>query len=376
MLAIKNAVLVMRDHLVPDGALLVEDGKIVAAGEASAIPVPDACKTLDAGGLFAGPGLIDIHTHAAGGKYFYEDPAHCAREVLMHGVTGVLPALYFNLTRDQYLAAIRKIDAAQCPNILGYYMEGPYLNPKFGCDRENNPWKGPICRDDYMEIVSAVKHTAKAWAVAPEREGVYAFCEDVAREIPGIAFTVAHSEASPAQIERLIPLGLRIGTHHTNATGDLPRYPECRGVCVDETVNYRDDIFAELIVDRRGIHVDPYMLRLVRKIKGERRLLLVSDACVFDGPIPPGYDGVTDINFDFAGEIAGSKLTLDVACRNMMIHTGCSIVDVFRYASFNPAKALALKGKGELQPGYDADIVLVDGWMNVHNVLLKGELVK
>lgn len=77
-----------------------------------------------------------------------------------------------------------------------------------------------------------------------------------------------------------------------------------RGVCVDETVNYRDDIFAELIVDRRGIHVDPYMLRLVRKIKGERRLLLVSDACVFDGPIPPGYDGVTDINFDFAGEIA------------------------------------------------------------------------
>lgn len=145
---------------------------------------------------------------------------------------------------------------------------------------------------------------------------------------------------------------------------------------MDETVNYRDDIFAELIVDRRGIHVDPYMLRLVRKIKGERRLLLVSDACVFDGPIPPGYDGVTDINFDFAGEIARFQTDAGRRRRNMMIHTGCSIVDVFRYASFNPAKALALKGKGELQPGYDADIVLVDGWMNVHNVLLKGELVK
>ena len=317
-----------------------------------------------------------MHTHAAGGKYFYEDPVHCAREVLLHGVTGVLPALYFNLTREEYLAAIRKIDAARCPNILGYYMEGPYLNPKFGCDRDNNPWKGPIRREDYMEIVRAVRNTAKAWAVAPEREGVYDFCVDVAREIPGIAFTVAHSEASPAQIERLIPLGLRVGTHHTNATGDLPRYPECRGVCVDETVNYRDDIFAELIVDRRGIHVDPYMLRLVRKIKGEARIVLISDACVFDGPIPPGYDGVTDINFDFAGEIAGSKLTLDVACRNMMIHTGCSIVDVFRYASFNPARALSLQGKGELRAGCDADVVLVDGWMNVHNVILKGERVK
>ncbi|HIS02812.1 MAG TPA: amidohydrolase family protein [Candidatus Pullichristensenella avicola] len=376
MLAIQNATLVMRDHLVPDGTLLIEDGRIIAVGEASAVSVPEGCERLDAGGLFAGPGLIDMHTHAAGGKYFYEDPVHCAREVLLHGVTGVLPALYFNLTREEYLAAIRKIDAARCPNILGYYMEGPYLNPKFGCDRDNNPWKGPIRREDYMEIVRAVRNTAKAWAVAPEREGVYDFCVDVAREIPGIAFTVAHSEASPAQIERLIPLGLRVGTHHTNATGDLPRYPECRGVCVDETVNYRDDIFAELIVDRRGIHVDPYMLRLVRKIKGEARIVLISDACVFDGPIPPGYDGVTDINFDFAGEIAGSKLTLDVACRNMMIHTGCSIVDVFRYASFNPARALSLQGKGELRAGCDADVVLVDGWMNVHNVILKGERVK
>ena len=93
MLAIQNATLVMRDHLVPDGTLLIKDGRIIAVGEASAVSVPEGCERLDAGGLFAGPGLIDMHTHAAGGKYFYEDPVHCAREVLLHGVTGVLPAL-------------------------------------------------------------------------------------------------------------------------------------------------------------------------------------------------------------------------------------------------------------------------------------------
>lgn len=376
MLALTNATLVMRDHLVPKGALLIENGKIVAMGEQSRLTIPEDAHCVDCGEQFVGPGLIDIHTHAAGGKYFSDEPAECAREVLKHGVTGVLPALYYNMTKDEYLAAIKRIDDAHCPNILGYYMEGPYLNPKFGCDRENNPWRNPVDRRDYMEIVEAVKDTALAWAVAPEREGVYDFCADVAREIPGIAFTVAHSEASPAQIERLIPLGLRIGTHHTNATGDLPKYPECRGVCVDETVNYHDDIFAELIVDSRGIHVDPYMLRLVSKLKGKNRIILISDAFVADGPIPPGYDGVTDINFDHAGEIAGSKLTLDIACRNMMVHTGCSIVDVFHYASMNPAEALGLKGKGELRVGYDADIVVVDHWMNVQNVILKGELVQ
>jgi len=375
MLAVVNAVLVMRDHLIPDGVVLMDGGKIVRAGARRDAAVPHDCEVLDARGRFAGPGLIDMHTHAAGGKNFHEDPKYCAKTVLEHGVTGVLPALYFNMAKAGYLRAIQAIRAAACPNILGLYMEGPYLNPKFGCDRENNPWKGPIRREDYMEIVEAASDMARVWSVAPEREGVVGFCEDVAAQIPGIAFTVAHSEASPEQIEHLIPLGLRIGTHHTNATGDLPKYPECRGVCVDEVVNFRDDIFAELIVDRMGIHVAPYMLRLVKKIKGERRIVLISDACVFDGPVPPGYDGADDINFDFEGEIAGSKLTLDVACRNMMVHTGCSIVDAFRYASRNPAEALGLRAKGELRIGFDADCAIVDNWMNVEGVILKGEIV-
>ena len=55
MLAIQNATLVMRDHLVPDGTLLIEDGRIIAVGEASAVSVPEGCERLDAGGLFAGP---------------------------------------------------------------------------------------------------------------------------------------------------------------------------------------------------------------------------------------------------------------------------------------------------------------------------------
>ena len=172
-----------------------------------------------------------------------------------------------------------------------------------------------------------------------------------------------------------MPYGLKVGTHHTNATGDLPKYPECRGVCVDETVNYNREIYAELICDSRGIHVDPYMLRLVRRIKGDDLIMLISDACVFDGPTPDGYDGVTDLCFDFEGEIAGSKLTLDVACRNMMKHTGASLVDVFNFASYNPAKCYGMTDRGEIAVGKRADLVVVDHKMNVKQVFLKGESV-
>ena len=116
------------------------------------------------------------------------------------------------------------------------------------------------------------------------------------------------------------------------------------------------------------------MLRLVRRIKGDDRLILISDACAFDGPVPEGYEGVNDILFDYAGEIAGSKLTLNVACRNMMKHTGASIVDVFNFASYNPAQAVGLKDRGEIAVGKRADLVIADYKMNIQNVILKGEI--
>lgn len=377
MIAIKNAVLVMRDHLIPGGVLLMEKGRISAYGEEGTVEIPKDSKIIDAEGLFVGPGLIDIHTHSDGRVFFHEDPAGAARHHLKHGTTTVLPALYFSMNAEKYRKAIQVIrqamESGEAVNIGGLYMEGPYLNPKFGCDKERNPWQGPIDREDYGPILGAAWDIARVWALAPEREHILDFVLDVKEKNPAAVFAVAHSEASPRQIEALMPYGLCIGTHHTNATGDLAKYPECRGVCVDEAVNYNREIYAELICDSRGIHVDPYMLRLVRRIKGDDRIILISDAYACDGPVPPGYEGVSDINFDHSGEIAGSRMTLDVACRNMMKHTGASIVNVFQYASYNPARAVGFLDRGEIAVGKRADLILVDYNMNVKKVIMKGE---
>ena len=378
MLAIINAELVMHNHFIPEAVLFVEDGIITGYGEMRNTPIPEGCEILDAEGAYVGPGLIDIHNHAGGGYWFYENPEEAAKFNLKHGTTTILACLYFNMNKDQLVEQAKLIQDAMkkpdCKNIAGFYMEAPYMNPKFGADREGNPWKGPICKDEYQPIIDQVGTDAKVWVVAPERENILQFVKDCRKANPDVKFSVGHSEASPQQIEALMPYGLCIGTHHTNATGDLPKYPECRGVCVDETVNYNRDIYAELICDSRGIHVDPYMLRLVRRIKGDDRIVLISDACVFDGPVPDGYDGVTDINFDYEGEIAGSKLSLEVACRNMMKHTGASLVDVFNYASYNPARLLGMTDRGEIAVGKRADLIFTDHKMNVKKVLFAGEI--
>ena len=378
MIAIKNATLVMKDHLIPEAVLLMEDGIIRDFGEMRSTPIPEGCEIIDAQGMYVGPGLVDIHNHAGGGHWFFDEPEAAAKFNLEHGTTSVLATLYFNMNKDQLLEQAKTVQAAMVKpegaNIAGFYMETPYMNPKFGADRESNPWKGPICKDDYQPLIDQVGTDAKVWVVGPERENIEQFVIDARKNNPTVRFAVGHSEASPQQIEALMPYGLCIGTHHTNATGDRPMYPECRGVCVDETVNYNREIYAEMICDSRGIHVDPYMQRLIRKIKGEDRLILISDSCVFDGPIPEGYEGVTDLCFDFQGEIAGSKLTLEVACRNMMKHTGASIVDVFRYASTNPANAVGFTDRGRIAKGLRADLVICDHQMNIKSVILKGEV--
>ena len=377
--AIINTTIVLPEYLVPNATIVIEDGIIVDFGKKINT---DGMTLIDAKGAYTGPGLIDIHTHADGETFFTEDPEKTAKTLLMHGVTDVLPALYYNMNKEQLVKAIALVrgamESGKADNIIGLYMEAPYLNPKFGCNREQNPWRDVVSADKYKEVVDSAYDIAKVWCIAPERENIEEFVEYVKTKNPNAVFSVAHSEAEPWQIERFIPEGLKLATHHTNATGTLNRYPECRSACVDETALFNNEIYTELICDKVGIHVDPYMLRLIKKIKGDDKIILIADSFVEHGPIPDGdlYEGADDINFDFAGEIAGSKMILDGPCRNMMVHTGASLCQVFKYASTNPAKLLSLTDRGVIKKGNKANLITVSAEFEVQSVYLNGVKVK
>ena len=90
-------------------------------------------------------------------------------------------------------------------------------------------------------------------------------------------------------------------------------------------------------------------------------------------------DGIAygpDLNYDYEGHLAGSHLTLDNACRNMMKHTGYGLCHAIRFASLNPAKLLGIDDQvGSLEAGKIANLILIDDMVNVKKVILQGDEV-
>ena len=116
------------------------------------------------------------------------------------------------------------------------------------------------------------------------------------------------------------------------------------------------------------------MIRMVLENKGVDRLILISDSFVSYGDSPEHLRHIEDLVFDDNSLLSGSKLTLDIACRNALKHLGASVVDAFRFASYNPSRVIGLLDRGEIAVGKRADLVIVDHWMKVNKVIFKGEL--
>jgi len=370
MIAITNTKIVLPDNLIWDGVVLLDGGLIADFGERSDVSVPSGSKVIDAQGKYTAPGLVDIHAHGGGGYWFHKNPSEAAEFFLQNGTTTMLATMYNNLSLEQLLSGTQVlIDEIERGSIVkGIYMEGPYLNPKYGGDAKNSKYKGAIDKAQYSRLIDAGRGYVKVWCLSPELSGIDQFVQDA--KAPGVIFALAHSQALPEQIYRFLPHGLRLQTHHHNATASISTMLGVKGAGPDEAVMLCDDIYAELIVDSRAVHVNEYNLRLALKTKGKDKIILISDSTEFGSD---GQSDAPDLRFDDNGDLAGSALTVATACQNMMKHTGAGICDVFKFGSLNPAKLLDLSSEiGSISKGKKANLVIVDDMINVSQVILDG----
>ena len=383
MTAIINTKLVLEDSLIFDGAITFENGVICQVGKASEVEIPADAEIIDAGGNYTAPGLIDIHNHGGCDAQFYQDPQGCCEFFLKHGQTTVLPTFYCSLSLENMLEGLAKVKAAadtQAGKIIsGLYMEGPYMNGTGG-NRKFIRWGGEISREEYMPLLKEMAGYARIWAVDPARPGIEGFMQDVVAADDRAIFTMGHSCATAAQCRKLEKYGIKLLTHY-NDSGKAPSRTQVGiGSGCDEFAIYNPDIYVELICDENGIHVDPDLMKMVVRVKGVERMILITDHVadrnhysnnealgVFYGP---------DLNYDYEGRLAGSHMTLENACRNLMAHTGYGICHAIRMATKNPAKLLGIDREvGSLEPGLKANIIIIDDTIRVKKVFLEGKLV-
>lgn len=378
---IKNSKLVLENEVLENGVLQIDNGKIVKIGTLAQIDIPENETVIDANGLYVGPGFVDIHTHGGGGYMFETDPEKAAEHFLAHGETSILATLYYDLSKKELCEAIERIKNAAkqkgaAEAITGIYMEGPYMNPKYGACPDKNQWRGEICKADYSPVVDAAGDFVKVWAIAPERDGLEPFIKYAKEVNPNVILSVGHSEANYSQIMSLKKYGIKLQTHSMNATASLSQWEGTRGCGPDETCMLEKDMYAELISDSQGIHVCSELQRLLLMVKGTDKVVLISDSFVNENTPPKGFEHITDLTFDANGSLCGSKLTLDVACKNIMHHTSSSIVDAFKMASLNPARVIGIDNEvGSIAVGKRANLVITDDSFSIKNVILNGKVV-
>ena len=137
------------------------------------------------------------------------------------------------------------------------------------------------------------------------------------------------------------------------------------------------EVYTELISDSYGLHVHTDMQQLILHCKGLDRTILVTDSTKTTYPNPPHLAYITDLNFDLNGDLGGSKLTMNQACRNIMTHTTCGIAQAFLMASRNPARVLGMDDEiGTIAVGKKANLVILDDRFNIKQVLFEGELYR
>ena len=374
---IRNAQVVLENGIVWDGLIVIKNGRILQAGSREEITVPADAQCIDAGGAYVGPGFVDLHVHGGGGYSTCFAPKEAAQHFLRHGETSILATTGYHMELDTLLDAIHTIKAAMAdaPTIKGIYMEGPYTNPNYGSHADLNPWHCGVEEDSYKAMVDAGGKDIKVWTVGPERPDLLPFLEYARQVNPDVVIAVGHSQATPTEIRKLGKYRPTLMTHTFNATGRLPVYGGTRAYGPDEYCLKEPDMYAELISDSRGIHVHPEMQQLLLHAKGIHRTVLITDSTVHDNPTPAEYAHVKDLNFDHNGGIAGSKMTMDLACRNIMTNTNCGIAQAFQMASLNPARAIGMDREiGSIEAGKIADLVFVDDKFNVQQVMLSGKL--
>lgn len=336
--------------------ITVELGKIVSTEKTNLCGI-------DFGGKKIYPGLIDIHIHGCIGYDTMEGHIKEMSEwLLTKGTTTWFPTTMSMSAEDIAKATSEKYEGDFMANVPGFHMEGPFINKKY---------KGAM-NEKYIvppsiEFFNKCKNISRI-TLAPELEGSLDFIKSCPAQV-----SIGHTDADYNTASAAFRGGATSLTHTYNVMpGIHHRAPGPIGAGADNK-----GVFAELISD--GVHIHESAVRMLIRIYGTERVILISDAMRATGLGDGEYEfgGQTMIVKDGIaltpdGHLAGSTATL-FDCVKKAISFGIKEEDAVKMASENPARLMGLN-KGKIEVGYDADFIIVDENFNLVKAIVGGKI--
>ena len=373
--------LITNAHIISPGIDIVGGSVLIDGKRIAAVLTPgetaEADQVIDAGGNMLMPGFIDIHSHGAGGCDTCDCKVESIRTIadckMKEGVTTWLPTT-LTLGTNTLADVCRCVkEYAESPNgskTPGVHLEGPYINPR-QCGAQNPAF---VREADYEEVSMLNDiYPVKLISMAPEMPGAVDFIAKASAA--GITCSAGHSAAGYADFMKAKAAGLKHLTHFCNQMS--PQHHREIGLVGAGMLD--QDILIEVICDK--IHLCADMLKLTFQNKNISQMIMVTDslACSWmpDGPGQLGglpiivKGGVARLE---SGNLAGSTLRYAKGLRNVQELTGKPLSELVKATSWNQARSLGLHDLGKIEPGYTADLVLLDGEYDILKTIIDGEV--
>ncbi|MEU7378317.1 N-acetylglucosamine-6-phosphate deacetylase [Streptomyces albidoflavus] len=368
--------------VLPSGT--VEDGELVIDGAHIGGSAPSAgqereAERWDLSGHWIVPGFVDLHNHGGGGASFTSGTVDdVLTGIATHRAHGTTTLVASTVTGEmEFLTARAGLlsELTEQGDLAGIHFEGPFISPcRKGAHSE------ALLRDphpaDVAALLDASRGAARMVTLATELPGGLDSVRLLADR--GVIAAVGHTDATYEQTVEAIDAGATVATHLFNAMPPLGhRAPGPIAALLED-----ERVTVELIND--GTHLHPAALELAFHRAGADRVAFITDAMdaagfgdgrYLLGPLEVDVvDGVARLVE--GGSIAGSTLTLDRAFRRAALVDKLPVGQIVRALSANPARLLGLDHRiGSLEPGKDADLVVLDEGFEVKGVLHRGDWV-
>jgi len=358
--------------------VLIEDGVIAEIGGDEIV---GGGGILEAEGRTLAPGFIDVHIQGAGGGDTLDGTVEgleaISRTCAGYGVTGFLATTVYKVGQENGHIA----NAAKCvgrglggANLLGIHLEGPFI----AGDRRGMIKPDCVCEPSegvLDEIMETAGSGISMMTIAPELEGSEGLVKRLVKE--GVVASFGHSGASYEQTKVGFEWGISHVTHCFNAMPGVHHRQPGPLVAIFES----EDVTVQLICD--GVHIHPAVLRIVLRVLGKERVVVITDGMGAMGMGDGGYiySGLEYEVKDGAcrykdGTLIGTAVGMSELVKNVVGFTGWGPADVVRCASENPAKILGIwERKGSVEVGKDGDVVLLGEDLSVYATVVGGRVV-